>query len=63
MLFKTFLEYSFFRRIILNVFLKKFFEPVQFVSKLSRGVHFEDNLEYTFENFLLKPLRYFRKFS
>ena len=40
---------------------KKFFEPVWLVSKLSRGVHYEDNLEYTFKIILLKPFDYFSK--
>ena len=63
MLFKIFPKNGFFRRIILNVLSKKFFQPVRFVSKLSRGVHYEGNLKYTFEKILLKSFDYFRKFS
>ena len=42
---------------------KEIFEPIWFVSNLSRGVHYEDNLEYTFEKILLNSFGYFQKFS
>ena len=61
-----FLDWGFPRRNCFRCNFQAFFDAQKlkllwFVSKLSPGVHYEDNLEYTFEKIILKLFGYFLK--
>ena len=59
MLFETFFEYRFFLKNHLECILEKILLTCSVVS--TGGVHYEDDIEYTFENFPLKSFCYFQK--